>query len=103
MSEVSCKPAYLYGLHPRLTWQERVETLAENGRKTMLYSKVILFFLLGSMGVLAQSTMTCSSDDMRRHYCSADTRGGVQMVRQHSDAACIQGRTWGYDQRGIWV
>jgi hypothetical protein len=24
-------------------------------------------------------------------------------VRQRSDAACVQGRTWGYDRRGIWV
>ena len=45
----------------------------------------------------------CASDDMRRHYCNADTRGGVRLVRQRSDAACIQGRTWGYDRRGVWV
>jgi hypothetical protein len=45
----------------------------------------------------------CASDDGRRHYCTADTRGGVRMVRQRSDSACIQGRTWGYDRRGVWV
>ncbi|MBK7600121.1 MAG: DUF3011 domain-containing protein [Acidobacteria bacterium] len=28
---------------------------------------------------------------------------GVQLVRQRSDAACIQGRTWGFDRRRIWV
>lgn len=48
-------------------------------------------------------TVTCSSDDMRRHYCDADTRGSVRMVRQRSDAACRQDSTWGYDRRGIWV
>src|SRR4051794_690742 len=69
----------------------------------MPYSKVVLFSLLGAAGALAQSTMNCSSDDMRRHYCAADTRAGVQMIRQRSDAACIEGRTWGYDRRGIWV
>jgi DUF3011 family protein len=47
--------------------------------------------------------VTCSSDDMRRHYCDADTRDGVRMVRQRGDAACRQGSTWGYDRRGIWV
>ncbi len=51
----------------------------------------------------AYATMSCSSDDMRRHYCGADTRGGVTMIRQRSDASCIEGRTWGYDRRGIWV
>lgn len=45
----------------------------------------------------------CASDDGRRHYCNIDTRDGVRLVRQRSDAACIQGRTWGYDRRGIWV
>jgi hypothetical protein len=48
-------------------------------------------------------TITCSSNNGRRSYCPADTRGGVQMVRQRSDARCIQGSSWGYDRRGIWV
>ncbi len=47
--------------------------------------------------------ITCSSDDGNRHYCSADTRGGVQMVNQRSGSPCQQGYSWGYDQRGIWV
>ena len=48
-------------------------------------------------------TCSCSSDDMHRHYCSADTRGGVTLVKQRSDSACRQGYSWGYDRRGIWV
>ena len=47
--------------------------------------------------------VTCSSDDMHRHYCPADTRGGVQLLKQRSDASCRQGRSWGYDRSGIWV
>src|SRR5260370_40717366 len=47
--------------------------------------------------------MSCSSDDMRRPVCPVDTSGGVQMVQQKSEAKCIQNRTWGYDNRGIWV
>jgi hypothetical protein len=48
-------------------------------------------------------TITCSSDDGRRHYCNADTRGGVTLLNQRSGSPCSQGSTWGYDQRGIWV
>jgi hypothetical protein len=48
-------------------------------------------------------TITCSSDDGGRKYCPADTRRGVQMVRQRSGSPCQQGSTWGYDRRGIWV
>jgi hypothetical protein len=47
--------------------------------------------------------VSCSSDDMHRHYCPADTRGGVELIKQHSDSSCRQGRSWGFDRRGIWV
>jgi hypothetical protein len=47
--------------------------------------------------------VTCASDDGRRHLCPVDTRGGVQMVNQRSGSPCVQGSTWGYNHRGIWV
>jgi hypothetical protein len=47
--------------------------------------------------------ITCSSENGRRNYCPADTRRGVQLVKQRSDARCTQGYSWGYDKRGIWV
>jgi hypothetical protein len=47
--------------------------------------------------------ISCSSDDMHRHYCPADTRGGVHLVKQNSDSSCKKGKSWGYDERGIWV
>jgi len=45
----------------------------------------------------------CSSDDGRRNYCAADTRGGVRLTRQISGSPCREGQTWGYDRNGIWV
>jgi hypothetical protein len=48
-------------------------------------------------------TIRCESNDRRPRECAVDTRGGVQLVRQLSKAACIQGRTWGYGRSGIWV
>jgi hypothetical protein len=48
-------------------------------------------------------TTRCESQNSRRNYCAADTRGGVALVRQLSQAQCVQGRTWGFDARGIWV
>src|SRR5438105_15509851 len=47
--------------------------------------------------------LSCSSDDGRRHYCPADTRGGVQLVKQRSDSPCRQGYSWGFDRGGVWV
>lgn len=45
----------------------------------------------------------CESNDGRTRECAANTRAGVQLVRQLSNAACIQGRTWGYGRNSIWV
>jgi hypothetical protein len=45
----------------------------------------------------------CPSDDMGRAWCPADSRFGVRMIRQRSEATCIEGQTWGYGKRGIWV
>jgi len=45
----------------------------------------------------------CESHDRRTNYCNVDTRGGVRLVRQLSDRACIRGRDWGANDRGIWV
>ena len=69
----------------------------------MPVTKILFALCIAASAAMAQSSLTCSSDDMRRHYCSVDTSRGVQMVHQRSDAACIQGRTWGYDRRGVWV
>ena len=62
---------------------------------------VAVMFVLGQ--IASAQVVNCSSDDMRRHYCSADTRGGVQMIKQRSDAECRQGYSWDYDRNGIWV
>ena len=52
-----------------------------------------------------QVIVSCNSDGYRERYCPVDTRGGVRLVRQVSNnkGPCIEGRSWGYDRRGIWV
>ena len=48
-------------------------------------------------------TLTCSSDDGRRHYCDVDPRASVRMTRQVSGSPCREGQTWGKDDHGLWV
>lgn len=50
-------------------------------------------------------SLTCSSDDYRYRMCQVDVgRGGdVRIVRQLSNSACIEGRSWGWNRAGIWV
>lgn len=50
-----------------------------------------------------REAVRCESNDGRFRLCPADTRGGMALVRQLSESPCIQGRTWGWDQRGVWV
>lgn len=45
----------------------------------------------------------CESIDNRPRECPANVRSGVQLIRQLSNAPCIQGRSWGYGRVGIWV
>jgi hypothetical protein len=49
------------------------------------------------------TTITCTSKPGSRSECRADTSAGVVLVRSTGDAACMLGRTWGYDQASIWV
>lgn len=48
-------------------------------------------------------TITCSSNNGKRNYCPANTSRGVQLTNQRSGSPCVQGQTWGYDGRSIWV
>ncbi len=48
-------------------------------------------------------TVRCDSNDNRYRRCAADTRYGIQLVRQYSDARCIEGRTWGTERDAVWV
>ncbi|MBS1871633.1 MAG: DUF3011 domain-containing protein [Acidobacteria bacterium] len=49
------------------------------------------------------ASLVCASNNGERVYCDADTRNGVTLSRQISGTACVEGRTWGYDNRGVWV
>jgi len=45
----------------------------------------------------------CRSSGYRYNYCRADTGNRVELIRRNSGSACDFGRSWGYDNRGIWV
>lgn len=64
---------------------------------------LIAFAVLVCSPLVKADTITCSSDDMHRHTCRAKTWGGVELVKQRSDAECREGYSWGYDREGIWV
>ncbi|HVR43238.1 MAG TPA: DUF3011 domain-containing protein [Thermoanaerobaculia bacterium] len=61
------------------------------------------FAVGGATGSADKVALVCESILGRRNHCPADTRFGVELVRQLSDAACVRNRTWGEDRDGVWV
>jgi hypothetical protein len=50
-----------------------------------------------------QTEIRCDSRGLGYNFCRVDTGGRVELIRKHSLFACNQGRSWGYDDRGVWV
>jgi predicted porin len=48
-----------------------------------------------------RETLACSAAAGGREVCRANTAGGVALVT--GTPSCALGRTWGYDQDGVWV
>ena len=51
----------------------------------------------------APTTLVCASQAGERVVCPADTSAGVALVKSTGSAACLLGKTWGYDDAGVWV
>jgi hypothetical protein len=52
---------------------------------------------------LKQNMVTCTSNVGERISCPANTTAGVVLVRSTGASACLLGKTWGYDDKSIWV
>ncbi|GMV47321.1 MAG: hypothetical protein AMXMBFR66_27190 [Pseudomonadota bacterium] len=51
----------------------------------------------------SQREIRCDSRGLGYNFCRADTDGRVELVDRHSLFSCREGRSWGYDSRGVWV
>jgi hypothetical protein len=51
----------------------------------------------------SQREIRCDSRGLGYNFCRVDTGGRVELVRKHSLFSCREGRSWGYDDRGVWV
>lgn len=52
---------------------------------------------------MASDKINCESERGRYNFCRADTDGKVKLIREFSNNQCREGRTWGYENRGVWV
>jgi hypothetical protein len=59
---------------------------------------------VGGSGNGNAAQLVCESSGSGTRICPWDTRTGFpQLLREYSRGLCVQGRTWGVDQRGLWV
>jgi hypothetical protein len=71
------------------------------------YIVALVLFVQSQVAAHAQSTpgqVACASSKAgERTHCPADTSAGVTLGRSTGSNACVLGKTWGWDQSGIWV
>jgi Protein of unknown function (DUF3011) len=51
----------------------------------------------------AQREIRCDSRGLGYNFCRVDTDGRVELMDRHGLFSCREGRSWGYDVRGVWV
>lgn len=69
----------------------------------LIASVAVLGVSLMSTPLQADQKLGCESKNHQYHMCHVDTHGYVRLVKERSRSACVKGRTWDYDRRGIWV
>ena len=52
---------------------------------------------------MAPDVVVCLSKPGARTQCAADTSGGVALKQSTGSTVCLLGKSWGYDDKGVWV
>jgi hypothetical protein len=63
----------------------------------------LALLLFPAANIAPAQTITCQSEAGARHYCKIETHGSVRLAKQRSNAPCIKGTSWGFDDHGVWV
>lgn len=71
----------------------------------MITASVLALWTTPVTPAKADSYVDCSSNRYGRNYCPIYSGGRVWLDYQYSNdnGPCIEGQTWGWDNRGIWV
>jgi hypothetical protein len=67
------------------------------------FALALVLVLLAS-AAHAQARVACESRNFQYQFCPVDSDvTGAFLVTQRSRSACLQGQSWGWTRRGIWV
>ncbi|HSO93374.1 MAG TPA: DUF3011 domain-containing protein [Candidatus Dormibacteraeota bacterium] len=75
-------------------------------RSAVVLSLCVLYLVCAALPAQAQpstNVVNCSSASAGRQQCAADTSAGVVLLKATGPGSCLLGKTWGYDDKGIWV
>src|SRR6059058_1509455 len=64
---------------------------------------LILLLLLPQSGSAQAVRVSCRSKLGQRSSCPADSSKGIVLAKSFGEAPCVLGKTWGFDDQGIWV
>ena len=92
LSDSSCVEGKSWGYRDGFVWVDNGCRAEFNLAENVFYTPVA-----------ANRLVVCESTNNGRNVCRTDTKGGVTLVRQLSDNSCVRGKSWGIDQRGVWV
>jgi hypothetical protein len=75
-----------------------------NNRIRVVLAAIAAFVLAPAPVAAAPGgTVRCASEAGARKHCPADTSKGVALMATTGADPCLLGKTWGYDNAGIWV
>ena len=80
-------------------------------RTVCIFALTLGVWLVGTTLAFGQSAqqapvavhVNCFSEVGTRTECAANTSGGVALEKSTGPGVCLLGKTWGYDDKGIWV
>lgn len=74
-------------------------------RGASLLSLTVTGLLAGTAAAEDPATVTiaCGAGPGERQHCRANTASGILLARSTGPGACLLGRSWGYDDAGVWV
>jgi hypothetical protein len=72
--------------------------------RVRLIASVLLATMILAPAAAYADRMRCASVDYKYNFCPTDREPRwVRIAKRYSKRPCIEGRTWGYNRRGIWV
>jgi hypothetical protein len=86
---------------------QRVNAIERKASTMRNFFTVVIFvaanFLISGTA-FAQSTVSCQSRNFAHQFCPTDEDvRSARLISQDSRSPCIEGQTWGFSRRGVWV